>query len=734
MNFVKWMRKNNRKIMTIVVIVIMVAFVGGVGLKQLLMRRSPAEIPLAFFGEKGKITNKNLAQARNDLTILQMISANEFLMRLDYKSQLLAQLLFPDSKIAAQISDQMKQAAMQGKFQVTNAEIDKFFAQTGLRGDINWLLLNAEAKKAGCYISPEQAKGTLKQMINVLSKGQYSAGDLVEALVQKQHIPEEEIIAVFADLLAIRSYAQMVTGNENVTINEIKATIGRNAEKIDAEFIKIPARPFVDDQPQPTQEKLTAQFDQYKNVLPGDETEENPYGFGYKLSPRVELEYLIVSLADIRKGVSKPTQEEMEEFYRRNSQDPRYAQIFKYEEKIDPTDPESETIEKTRTYAEVMGQVKTALIESKTAAKANMIMNDAIDITEAGFVNIDLEKADSEKLKEFAGDYSATAAKLSDKFDVKVSDGKTGLLSIQDIAADRYLGQLILQGQTAMGVRLEKIVFAVDELQVTKLGRFDVAKPRMWENIGPMNDRYGSVIALIRVTDFEKEAAPADINTAYNATGVILDSSAKENIFAVKDAVNSDCKLLDAMTVAKNRAGEIVKLVKEKGWDDALAKYNETHAAKADEKVQLDKKTQQPRYAQKDIKTAKAMKADNPDLTSRIETMIDEKKVINQLYSLLPEGETEALNTMAVLELKAIAAYCVVKNVSKTPATLDDYKNAKGNVAFLLDSARSDSAGITHYLPDNITKRMNYRIAEPETEDSDDTEETTTPDKAKQND
>ena len=36
MSLVKWMRKNNRKIMTIVVIVIMVSFVGGYGLQQWL--------------------------------------------------------------------------------------------------------------------------------------------------------------------------------------------------------------------------------------------------------------------------------------------------------------------------------------------------------------------------------------------------------------------------------------------------------------------------------------------------------------------------------------------------------------------------------------------------------------------------------------------------------------------------------------------------------------------------
>ena len=57
---------------------------------------------------------------------------------------------------------------------------------------------------------------------------------------------------------------------------------------------------------------IREQFEKYKTYFPGQVDEDNPYGFGYKIEDRVQLEYMIVKLDDIEKIIEEPTQQEMQ--------------------------------------------------------------------------------------------------------------------------------------------------------------------------------------------------------------------------------------------------------------------------------------------------------------------------------------------------------------------------------------------------------------------------------------
>ena len=99
MNIVKWMRKNNRKIMAFVVIFIMVSFVGGMALQQLLMQfGSGRNRDVYTYRGNGKISMIDVQQAESDLTILATMQMPLFLLQYPtLKAKLLGQLLFPDS-------------------------------------------------------------------------------------------------------------------------------------------------------------------------------------------------------------------------------------------------------------------------------------------------------------------------------------------------------------------------------------------------------------------------------------------------------------------------------------------------------------------------------------------------------------------------------------------------------------------------------------------------------------
>jgi len=722
MHLVKWIRKNQRKLMAFVVIFIMVAFVGGAAFQQLMSRIGAGGRTVAYFGEKDKIAGTDILQAQSDLNVLRMLMFDKLLhLGLgDLSSRLLGQLLFPDTRIAAAMSDDMKQAVIQGRLQMSTKDIDVFFSQVTGRSELLWILLKAEAKQAGCIVTNSQAKQILRQIVPQLTQGRADAKQLVDYIIKNHGIPEREIFRIAGDLWAVMAYTMMITSNEDVTIAQVRAAIGREGEKIDAEFVRINASDFVAGQPDPTPEELAEQFERYKKSPPDRIDDRNPYGFGYEQPARIALEYLILKLDDVRTLVAEPTPDETEAFYRQNLDLPDYQSLFKYEELADPNDPESK-VQKTRSYAEVAGQIQRVMIQAKTNRQADMILNEAIGLTEAGFGGTNIDQPDSAEPDKVAGDYAEAAANLSDKHKIAVYTGRTGVLSAADVAADTYLSRLAIEGQNQKIIPLGKVVFALDELGAAQAGPLGVPRSKMWQNIGPVKDMFGSIVGIVRVVQAENASEPDDLSLTFNKNGVVLDETEQtERVYSVRDKVAEDVKLQKAMRRAKAQAAELVKLIDENGgWTEALDELNRLGHDPNDPStvmLRLDGLSQQTRLSDMDIRTARAQSADSPAAATYLRSTMERKELLDKLYSLIPEGKTEAKNLKSVLEFKPGACYYVVKDISRTAVTEQDYHQKKGQVALMLDAARAERLLLIHLGPDNIFKRMNYRPAATKTD------------------
>ncbi len=717
MHLVKWIRKNQSKLMAFVVIFIMIAFVGGAAFQQIMSKIGAGAGTVAYFGEKDKIAGSDILQAQSDLNVLRMLMFDRLLHYElgNLTSRLLAQLLFPDSRIADVLSDDMKQAVIQGRLQMSAKDIDVFFSQVTGRTELLWILLKAEAKQAGCVVTNSQARQILRQIVPQLTQGQADAKQLVDYIIKNHGVPEREIFRIAGDLWAVMVYTRMITSNEDVTIAQVRAAIGREGEKIDAEFVRINASDFVAGQPDPTPEELADQFERYKKSPPDRIDDRNPYGFGYEQPARIALEYLILKLDDVRTLAAEPTPDETEAFYRQNLDLPDYQFLFKYEELADPNDPESR-VQKTRSYAEVAGQIQRIMIQAKTNRQADMILNEAIGLTEAGFGGTNIDQPDSAEPDKVAGDYKEAAANLSDKHKIAVYTGRTGVLSAADVAADTYLSRLAIEGQNQKVIHLGKVVFALDELGAGQAGPLGVPRSKMWQNIGPAKDMFGSIIAIVRVIQAENVSEPADLNASFNTNGVILDETEQtESVYSVRDKVAQDIKLQKAMRPARARAYELVKLIDQKGgWTEALGELNRLHRDPNDPStvmLRLDKLSQQTRLSDMDIRTARAQSADNPAAATYVRNSMERKRLLDKLYSLIPAGKTEAANLKSVLEFKPGACYHVVKDISRTAATQQDYHQKKAQVALMMDATRAERLLLIHLGPDNIFKRMKFKYA-----------------------
>jgi hypothetical protein len=716
MHFVKWIRRNQRKLITVIGIMIMIAFVGGQAFTYLLGRIRPgANTAVYLYYENSKISSKTINEARGKLDVSRELMAGQLLSNLDIKSMLLAQLLFPNSVPGAQVNDILKQSVMQGQINCTFEDIDNFFAQAAGRSELFWILLDAEAKNAGCAISSEEAKAMLKQLIPSLTQGRADARQAIDSIISRYSIPEEKIFRIFADLVGIVTYCRMVTGSEDVTIAQIKAAIVRSGQELNSEFVNISAKNFVNDQPEPTEEELYQQFAKYKQYLSGQITAENPYGFGYHLPDRAQLEYLFVKRNDVEQIVNNPTQQEMEEHYQLNSDRYTYPP-----EKIDPNDPESETITRTRSYADAAELIKRTLKRENTQRRCDMIINEAIDMVDVSSADIDIESSTDQELAAVASDYAAITKKLKEKYNVEVYSGKTGLLSAEDIISDRYLGRILLKGLTQMPIPLSKVVFATDG--TTKLTQFEVPTPRMWENIGPISDSVGSIVGIVRVIKIEKAIEPVELDVSYSIEPVKLDKTdSPQEQYSIRQAVAEDVKIQKAMDSAKTRAQELVKSITEKGWASAISQYNKNYTTGL---VRLENVSQLKGISQRELLTGKMLSKDNPAQVVGLKNVLIKKEQFNKLSSLIPAGETEAKNIMQIVRFEPDWCYYVVKDVSRTPVTQADYLAIKNQAAYQVDNVSSESLGVIHYLPENIIKRTNFRSAkifeeEEEKEESD---------------
>ena len=110
---------------------------------------------------------------------------------------------------------------------------------------------------------------------------------------------------------------------------------------------------------------------------------------------------------------------------------------------------------------------------------------------------------------------------------------------------------------------------------------------------------------------------------------------------------------------------------------------------------------------------AQIIQKDNPQAGGLLNEVSSKKTLLDRLYTLIPPGQTQALDIKEIIEIKAQASFYVVKDVSRKPVFERDYNMARSFIADQLDTKSADTLGIIHFAPDNIVKRMNFRPAEP---------------------
>lgn len=725
MQWTKWVRKNRQAIMTVVVILLMIVFVGDIGLRQIMTNFGNRGMKQAVGMYSGgqKITRENLSEALQELEILKNISADQFLFSKqspmgmpDMNAQLLGYLLFHDTQIGSQLRNQLRQYSLRGQISTGAAEIDDFFSQDMESGDVYWILLSAEARKAGVAVSNQQAADVIRSFVAQVTQNRGDAAFAVRRIAAQLNISELQVISTFGKMLSILRWSEYVCDNQNVTLPQIASMIGRMSNRFDVNYVSIPSQWFAGTVV-PSDDQVKTQFNAYKSFFAGDISEQNPYGFGYKLQQRVQLEYFVVNADDVKLQIQKPTSDEVEEYYNTN--------IGKYrtEEPADPNNPNGEKITKTRSFAEASSEIYKTIEQERTDKLTQLIFKDARDMMDVEMLNLSLETAAPDQLHQAAGDYRAIAAKITAKYKVPVLVGQTGLLNQTDFSTADGLSGLQVQ-HSGLQTRLLDAAFAARVTvngEKTKLGSLS---PRIWETIGPMRGYYYSekakkadyITVLCRIIDVKPAGEPETMDLVYSTAGIAFDKAdADQKIFDLKKHIFEDLRKQAAMETAKIRADELKQMIAKSNWDAAIKEYSAKYAPadpnKAEDKafreLKLETVNQQVLAGQSDIEMMRRIMSDDPSRAQMVREQLIKNSRNTLFFGLL--GDKTATGVISeIFEFKPDMTYYVVKEVTLKSATTEDYLNSKGFAAMRAAMTEASAMSLIHFNPIGIQKRLEY--------------------------
>ncbi|MBN2314067.1 MAG: hypothetical protein JXM79_09065, partial [Sedimentisphaerales bacterium] len=627
---------------------------------------------------------------------------------------------------SSELINRVRQTIRQNLYPISEKQINDLYRRS-MPPHVYWCCLKEEARRAGIGIRNSEVGAILGSAIPQLFGGA-TYSQYIGNMITKQRIPEDQILSTVGQLLNVLQYSQIICSNQAVTAKQILTAASTESESLDVNYVEFDAGVFVDPNgPEPSETELAKHFDKYKTFFPNEITDENPYGFGYKLPDRVSLEYIAVKLDDVRSIVAAPTQDEIGDYYTRNKE-----QLFTEQVPSDPNEPDSPTVDRVKSYAEVSSSISKQLLTDKTNSKADGILQEARSITEAKLqeARIDASSATPEQLKGTAGNYKDVAQKLSEKYKIKIHAGQTGLLNALDIQMDQHLGSISLRGYGQNPVGLVKVVFAVDELGASELGPFDVSKPKIYENIGPLKNPYGfgNIMALVRIVEVHKAAPPESYDATFSTRSLQLDPNepeAEEDIYSVKEKVVDDVKRLNAMEATRTKAEEFMNLIEMNDWDKAVNVFEKLYGRVEgkDENdpntFRVQNETGLRRIPLDILETLTIQNEGQPAMAIRLNDIKNNKLYVDTFYSLVPPDSNTVEELPVMMEYKPDLKVLVIKDISVKRIWKEQYEQVKTESIFRQTNALSQGLAVVHFSPANILKRMNFKLVETKEETPD---------------
>ena len=309
----KYFRKNGKKIMAVLGILLMIAFALPSATSS--MRRSEGALGTIDHG-RVTITSHDYNHYRNQwLSLKQHFGLPVLALALSGIDRIDEELLIRtlgDPQVAEDLAEAeaMRRQNPMSFFQ--RMQFDQAFAfrvqamNAGMpivtqidNNDDLFVLLASEADAMGVGVN----------------------GDAIEEILQRRHVSKDDdpdmynaLRVELRTLLTVSNAAARAAGVVKVSRPEVEHALASQRQRVAANVVEFAAADFLDKVPAPTPDQLKAQFGKYKDKLAG----EGKLDFGYKYPNRVKFDAVTIKHDDLKKGVAPVELDEAWEYFLRN--------------------------------------------------------------------------------------------------------------------------------------------------------------------------------------------------------------------------------------------------------------------------------------------------------------------------------------------------------------------------------------------------------------------------------
>ncbi len=480
----KWLRKHTKRIMVVVVLFSMFAFVGGAALQQILAPRGGADAFFTLYGEE--VSRKDYAAARRDAAVLEAI------------------------RVPWQYDQQ-------------------YGRSDGTMRIEHWYMLCHEAEQAGIEVSDEEVESAIARQRQWLTGAGFPAGYMESLREGRGRYTLVDIRQAMRRHLGILKNATRVFKGGMPSEQEVRHYVSDTETKVKVRFVALDAQRFVDEEEPAPVEALEDRFEKYKDV----DAATSETGEGYRHPRRVRLQYIVAQTSKIERHV-QVTFDEAKKHWKKNKG--KYTKMEYVEEAVPTTGPTS-----TQPVApkKVSKRVELPFSEARERVEMDIRKARAMQLAERAMRELTTEMGrpwEDVKVDQKTGykpisveardpDFMRSAQdRVARDLGVSLQYAETGLLGREAIGNVRVLANVTMEGEEGgEPMRVSEYAFHVPAFVEQAFGQ-DIGSclqlyqapdvPLRWTGWDMADGRImqSTTLALFRVVEARESEPPANLD------------------------------------------------------------------------------------------------------------------------------------------------------------------------------------------------------------------------------
>ncbi len=172
-----------------------------------------------------------------------------------------------------------------------------------------WMLLLREARQMGITIRESEVESFLVESGLTGEAYRRELADLRDTGYTEKHLRQ-----AVANYLMVMTAFQTAEMNTMPSLPELRHNFGDLWERIALAMVALPAKDFITDVPEPSEDAVAAQFEQYKHLVAGDPDNKTEFGFGYRLPDRLDVAWLFIDEGPVA-GAVEPLEKKMMDYW-----------------------------------------------------------------------------------------------------------------------------------------------------------------------------------------------------------------------------------------------------------------------------------------------------------------------------------------------------------------------------------------------------------------------------------